>query len=225
MLFMLARTSPKPFGTSLAMVASSLYSPASRGSVSLRSPDPEQPPHIEFNLLSDPADPPRVLQVARLAESLVRSPGVMTSYGDAYLLPAGIAVNQFQRAGFVGALMAAGAQWALDAPPTLRRMLMRSALPGARPLFLGGNAVPLSDQQLLDAVTPMGHPTSSCAMGRRDDPMAVVDSGHAVIGMLNLFVVDASVMPCVPSGNTNLPTLMLAEHGAQCLLRTNHRRH
>lgn len=46
-------------------------------------------------------------------------------------------------------------------------------------------------------------------MGQADDPMAVVDESFRVHGIQNLFVVDASVMPVIPSANTNLPTLML----------------
>ena len=53
------------------------------------------------------------------------------------------------------------------------------------------------------------HPTSTCAMGLGD--RSVVDEGCRVIGVEGLRVVDASVMPTVPGGNTNLPTIMVAE--------------
>jgi len=48
-------------------------------------------------------------------------------------------------------------------------------------------------------------------MGRREDPMAVVDSRLRVRGVSGLRVADASVMPTITSGNTNSPTLMIAE--------------
>lgn len=51
-------------------------------------------------------------------------------------------------------------------------------------------------------------------MGRPGDPMSVVDESFRVRGMDNLFVADASVMPVIPSANTNLPTIMLAEVAA-----------
>lgn len=55
------------------------------------------------------------------------------------------------------------------------------------------------------------HPSCSCRMGRRDDPMAVVDNEARVIGLDGLRVVDSSIMPSVTTGNLNAPTIMLAE--------------
>lgn len=61
------------------------------------------------------------------------------------------------------------------------------------------------------------HPTCSCKMGSADDPMAVVSRDCRVRGIDGLRVVDSSIFPTVPNGNTNGPTIMLAEKAADII--------
>ena len=79
-----------------------------------------------------------------------------------------------------------------------------------------------SDEELAEAAGLIGttifHPVGTCKMGTSDDRMAVVDSALRVIGVAGLRVVDASVMPNITSGNTNSPTLMIAEKTAAVIL-------
>ena len=63
----------------------------------------------------------------------------------------------------------------------------------------------------------MGHPVGTCAIGRADDPHAVVDHACRVYAVNNLRVIDASVMPRIPCANTNLPTIMIAERTADLI--------
>jgi choline dehydrogenase len=62
------------------------------------------------------------------------------------------------------------------------------------------------------------HPVGTARMGAREDAGAVVDSHLRVRGVAGLRVVDASVMPTVTSGNTNSPTLMIAEKAARWII-------
>lgn len=75
-----------------------------------------------------------------------------------------------------------------------------------------------SDEELAklagDIANTIFHPVGTAKMGRDDDPMAVVDSHLKVRGVDGLRVVDASVMPTITSGNTNSPTIMIAERAA-----------
>ena len=78
-----------------------------------------------------------------------------------------------------------------------------------------------SDDELIDDIrqrsTTIFHPTSTCMMGP-DAKRAVVDSFCRVYGVNNLRVVDASIFPTVTSGNTNAPTIMVAEKAADLIL-------
>jgi choline dehydrogenase len=79
-----------------------------------------------------------------------------------------------------------------------------------------------SEEELIEAAGKIGttifHPVGTCRMGRESDESAVVDTQFRVRGIERLRVIDASIMPTLTSGNTNAPTIMIAERGAQTLL-------
>jgi 5-(hydroxymethyl)furfural/furfural oxidase len=90
----------------------------------------------------------------------------------------------------------------------------RAIRPGRLIADRNGSGSPLTDAEILAASGTMFHPSCTCAIGRANDPMAVVDPECRVYGVAGLRVADASVMPSVPSANTNFPTIMISERVA-----------
>jgi len=101
-----------------------------------------------------------------------------------------------------------------------RRIAAQPALKPYHPAeYLPGTSVPDNDEAALikaagDVGTTIFHPVGTAKMGLPSDPMMVVDAELRVAGVERLRVVDASVMPAITSGNTNAPTMMIAEKGA-----------
>ena len=215
--FAIGRVSPRPYGAAIGMIGAALYSPKSRGRVTIDDPDVRVPPLIDFRLLSDPRDPPRLLKAARFAEILLSDPAVASMYEDAFLLPPVLSLHQFNQPGVKGALFELAAKAALTMPPAIKRRLLEQVIRPGRWVGNRQQQKSATDAEILAAAAPMGHPTSTCSIGAPDNPLAVVDSEGRVYGVANLRVIDASVMPAVPSGNTNLPTTMVAEKLAQAI--------
>ncbi len=142
--------------------------PTSRGSVSLRSKDPSEPPKIAPNYLSTPEDETVAVEALQVA----------------------------------------------------RRLFETEAMAPYTPKELKPGPDVTSEAGLLEAARKLGttifHPVGTARMG--SDPMAVVDKDLRVHGISGLRVVDASVMPTITSGNTNAPTMMIAEKASQLIL-------
>jgi len=103
-----------------------------------------------------------------------------------------------------------------------RRIMADEALDRFQPMeWLPGSQI-TSDDEMLDAARDIGttifHPVGTCAMGANE--LAVVDDRLRVRGIRGLRVIDASVMPTITSGNTNAPTVMIAEQGARFVAET-----
>jgi choline dehydrogenase len=108
---------------------------------------------------------------------------------------------------------------AADAIRVTRRLMKQPALQPYRPEeYLPGPTVGDDDAALAKAAGDIGttifHPVGTAKMGLPSDPMAVVDARLRVMGLDGLRVVDASVMPTITSGNTNTPTIMIADKAA-----------
>ena len=110
-------------------------------------------------------------------------------------------------------------QVAADSLRVTRRIVAQPALAPYAPEEYKPGPQYQSDEDLArlagDIATTIFHPVGTTRMGRGDDPMSVLDSRMRVRGIDGLRVVDAGAMPTITSGNTNSPTLMMAEKAAE----------
>jgi choline dehydrogenase-like flavoprotein len=112
---------------------------------------------------------------------------------------------------------------AADAIALTRRIVSAPALARFKPLEYKPGAHLATQQELVRAAGDIGttifHPVGTLKMGADNDPNAVTDARLKVRGIKGLRVVDASIMPTITSGNTNAPTMMIAEKAAEMILR------
>lgn len=112
-------------------------------------------------------------------------------------------------------------QVAVDSIRLTRRIVGQRSLVPYQPQELKPGAHLTSDDELVqaagDIATTIFHPVGTCKMGQ--DHMAVVDTDLRVHGIRGLRIADASIMPTITSGNTNSPTLVIAQKAADAILR------
>ena len=111
---------------------------------------------------------------------------------------------------------------AADSIRVTRNIVRQKALAPFKPVeYLPGTVADADDEGLVKAAGEIGttifHPVGTAKMGLASDPMAVVDERLRIFGLERIRVVDASVMPTITSGNTNSPTVMIAEKGASMI--------
>ena len=159
-----------------------------------------------------------MVQLVRLAYGLATANGTRSVVHE--IFPAGFTeeVRALNRQAFSNRVKARTLLTALDGPAALRRRIIDSVMCAGRKMDRL-----VADQGALEEwirATAAGfyHPVGTCRMGAPDDRLAVVDAECRVRGVAGLRVVDASVMPEVPSANTNIPTIMVAEKVADAML-------
>ena len=114
---------------------------------------------------------------------------------------------------------------AADSFRVVRNITKQQALKKYQPTEIKPGIQFQTDDELVqvagDIASTIFHPVGTTKMGQHTDPLAVVDSKLRVHGIRGLRVVDASIMPTITSGNTNSPTLMIAEKAASWILQEN----
>lgn len=197
-------------GRQMASLAPVLMSPFSRGQVRLNLTNPWASPQIEFNLLADDRDLVRLMNGLRFAVQLYEAKEVsaITSSPFAVSNPSGL--MRFNDLTRTNAVLASLASTCIDWAPKLGRSVLGHVIKMRSLSELVG-----SDNELeafvRDSVTGTAHVCGTCRIGPPDDPLAVTNSKGQVHGVVGLRVADASLMPFVPSANTHIPTVMVAE--------------
>ncbi|MBS29296.1 MAG: hypothetical protein CL566_10315 [Alphaproteobacteria bacterium] len=205
-------------GRRLSALNPAILQPASRGRITLRDADPGTPARIEFNFLSDERDRARLADGVRRAAVMLLSPEVRRHWHHAVPVSNARRMRELNNVNAYNATRAAILSKLLDwVPAAGRPVLGVLSKPGLDVAGLLADPARIN-AFVADSVSGMAHHAGTCRMGAADDPMSVVDSSGRVRGVDGLRVVDASIMPVVPRGNTNLPTLMVAEKIAAAML-------
>lgn len=219
LLLVLNKSSWHGLGERIGALGVSVYRPFSRGSVTLASPDPQVPPQVEFRFMSDARDLQRMVGGLRLALELMRDPAVASLRNELFAAGYSENVRRLNAPSRLNVALTTVLGAALDGPPWLRRLLMRRGIaPNEVQEIDMGNESWLA-RTVNECTIPMFHPAGTCRMGAANDPDAVLDATCSVRGLAGLHVVDASIMPTLVRGNTNIPTIMLAEKASDILLR------
>jgi 5-(hydroxymethyl)furfural/furfural oxidase len=135
---------------------------------------------------------------------LLNDPDVRAATYESFVLPPNPPIRLLNRPGLSSAALNQAIAALVGSGAFARRAALRRILAPGK-LLMDIRDEREFEELALAGVTPMFHPTSTCAIG------AVVDPVARVYGVESLRVVDASIMPIIPRANTNIPTIMLAE--------------
>jgi 5-(hydroxymethyl)furfural/furfural oxidase len=218
------KTSWSPLGHQVAnLLAPSLPKPMARGRVSLVAADPAVHPQVEFNFTGHELDLKRFMQGFRRCVEILAHEAVRAIARLTFPVKFDDRLRRLNRITPANKFKSAAIAALIDAAPGL-----------AGPIFgtLADRRVDLAALARDDAalaehiehnVAGTFHPVGTCRMGRADDRDAVTDPAGRVHGVAGLRVIDASIMPTIPRGNTNIPTIMVAEKlAAEMLRETQH---
>jgi 5-(hydroxymethyl)furfural/furfural oxidase len=212
-----SKSSWSALGEQIANFNATIFKPASRGRVTLAAADPAQPPRIEFNFVNEEIDLIRLMDGFRRIVALVSSDQVRALCTTVFAVRFTDRIRQLNQLNRINAVKAAIIAGTLDAVPALADVVF-GRLTGRRIDFA---ALADDNAELVEYVrnnvAGTFHVSCTCRMGRADDPNAVVDNSGRVRGVGGLRVVDASIMPAITRGNTNIPTIMLAEKVAAAM--------
>ncbi len=207
-----AKSAWHPIGLRMGSLVTWVNKSYSRGEVALASSDPQAMPRVALEFVSDARDLARLRGAVRMMLRLYGSDGLRDVGGAPFCAAHGTL------AGLVGGvsarnwLLTIGPALLLDLSATARRQFIDRLLSPDRRLIDAVSDDDALDELIRARVVGGWHVCGTCRMGPSGDPFAVVDPATGrVHGVGGISVADASIMPCVPRANTNLPVIMAAE--------------
>ena len=212
-----SKTSWNALGQQIGNIAPTLLRPKATGRVRLASNAPTALPQVEFNFLGEDIDVQRMMMAFDRAVEIVCSEQLRALGGRPFPVRFTDKLRRLNEVGRGNAVKAQLIATLLDIVPGLSDMALGT---------LTGDRIDLQElikdrdalaEHLRNNVAGVFHPVGTCRMGRADDADAVCDSAGRVYGVEGLRVADASIMPNVMAGNTNLPVIMAAEKIADAL--------
>jgi 5-(hydroxymethyl)furfural/furfural oxidase len=212
------KTSWSPLGHQVANLAPSLLKPMARGRVSLTTADPATYPLVEFNFTGQELDLKRFMQGFRRCVDILSHDPVRAMTRLTFPVKFSDRLRRLNRITPGNKIKSAAIAALIDVVPPLAAPIFATLADRRVDLAaLVEDDAALADH-IRDNVAGTFHPVGTCRMGAPDDRNAVTDPAGRVHGMAGLRVIDASIMPTIPRGNTNIPTIMVAEKLADAIL-------
>ncbi|MDP6108101.1 MAG: GMC family oxidoreductase, partial [Candidatus Brocadiia bacterium] len=214
----ICRSAWHPLGKQLGTLLVWVARPFSRGEVTLSSADWRDEPDVRLNLLADRRDLERLAGGMRLLASMLGEEPLCGCALDPFASSYSEEVINIGRVTFTNAMLTSILAKLLDGPAPLRRYLIRTFIThGVTLEALLADEAGL-EAHLCEAATGTWHVCGTCRMGRAPPGGGAAGAPGRVRGIQGLRVADASAIPEVPSANTNIPVIMLAEKMADAVL-------
>ncbi len=205
------KTSWSALGAQVANLAPTLLKPKARGRVSLVSADPAVPPRVEFNFTGDDLDLRRFMQSFRRCVEILAHDAVRGMTSLTFPVKFSDRLRRLNRITPANKIKSAAIAALIDLAPSLADPIFSTLADRRVDLAALAEDDAALAEHIRQNVAGMFHPVGSCRMGAADDREAVTDPSGRVRGVGGLRVIDASIMPTLPRGNTNIATLMVAE--------------
>jgi 5-(hydroxymethyl)furfural/furfural oxidase len=218
-IYVQSKSSWNATGRQIANFGSVLWKPFSRGRVSLLSKERDRPPLIEFNFLEDERDLRRLMHGFRWVVEFLSSDAISALCGRPFPVRFTDRLRRLNRLTKQNTVKSSVIAAFLNVHPRLSDYALASLTGGVIDLDELVADDGLLAEHARRNVAGTFHVSGTCRMGPATDLDTVVDPAGRVHGVGGLRIADASVMPVVPRGNTNIPTIMVAEKLATAIGR------